>query len=135
MSTDTITSNVTTGVTLASGGAYGDPVTIAAGITVSGGTLGILVSAAGAGYIQAWITNDAGGTIAATGHCIGIGDGSGPIIIDNAGYIGSYKGVVLTGGSVTNEATGTIAGGGFGITGYRAAATITQCRHDRRQPQ
>ena len=145
MSTDTITSDVTTGVTLASGGTYGNPVTVASGVEVSGNpaisikapwtvvndgmvsgsTLGILVSAAGTGYIQAWITNDAGATIVATGHGIGIGDGSGPIAIDNAGYIGSYKGVVLTGGSVTNEATGTIAGAGFGITGYRAAATIT----------
>ena len=145
MSTDTITSNVTTGVTLASGGTYSSPVTVASGVevsgnpaisisapwtvvndgTVSGSTLGILVSAAGAGYTQAWITNTAGGTIVAAGHGIGIGDGSGPITIDNAGYIGSYRGVVLTGGSVTNEATGTIAGAGIGIAGYRAAATIT----------
>jgi hypothetical protein len=146
MSIDTITSNVTTGVALASGGSYGNPVTVASGVEVSGspiaiavdnpwtianeGTVtgslrGIYVTAALGGYTEAWITNHAGGTITAGANGIAIADGTGPITVDNAGYIGSYRGVVLTGGSVTNEAGATIYGGSYGLEDFNVGATIT----------
>jgi len=143
MSTDTITGTVT-GVTLASGGAYGDPVTIAYGAeidgspavrivspwtvvnygTVSGGPIGIQVSTASSGYTEAWITNAAGATITATGNGAGIA-ASGAVSIDNSGLIyNTVRGLSLAGGAVTNAATGTIAGGSFGIIDSVAAVTI-----------
>src|ERR1700760_3295461 len=135
MTTDTITSDVTIGVTLASDGAYGNPVTIASGVevsggpavniqspwtvlnygTIDGGPIGIFVSTPSGGYTQAWITNEAGGTITATGHGAGIA-AAGTITVDNSGYIySSYRGLSLAGGSVTNEAGGIIDGGSYGI--------------------
>jgi len=144
MSTDTITGTVT-GVTLASGGAYSDPVTIAYGAyvdgspavkiaspwtlvndgTVSGSPIGIQVSTTSSGYTEAWITNAAHATITATGNGAGIA-ASGAVTIDNAGMIyNTVRGLSLAGGAVTNETTGTIAGGNFGIIDSVAAVTIT----------
>ncbi|HEX4505309.1 MAG TPA: Hint domain-containing protein [Alphaproteobacteria bacterium] len=147
MSTDTITSDVTTGVTLASGGTYGNPVTVASGVeisgsyalvvqtpwtvenegTIAGATRGIFVSTGASGYVAAWITNDVGGTITAGGNGIAVGDSTniGPITLDNEGYISAYRAVVLlSGGAITNEASGTIEAGKAGITGQLAPVTI-----------
>lgn len=143
MSTDTITSNVSA-VTLASGGVYGDPVTIASTAVVSGnvavtidtpwtvenygfigGTaIGVKTTAASGGYTEAWITNH--GTIAETGTGRGAGiDATGTVTVSNYGLISStYDAVILAGGALTNQAGGEIDGGNFGILDAAAAATI-----------
>jgi hypothetical protein len=142
VATETITGTNTIGVTLASGGTYGNPVTIAADAyvggskavdaqsdwtienagTISGSYSGVNLQNGGT------IINDASGTIYGGGYGVNAMFGTSDIsgVVDNSGTIAGYVGVYLrNGGSVTNEMGGTIAGAGyFGAYIHGATATL-----------
>ncbi|HEX4505310.1 MAG TPA: Hint domain-containing protein [Alphaproteobacteria bacterium] len=104
MTTDTITSTIAHSITLASGGTYGNPLTIAATGEIDGSGAALYLTAP-------WSIHNLG-TITG-GDGIAQKSGTGAMTVDNAGYIaGSTYGIFLFGGgSVTNESGGTIAGG------------------------
>jgi hypothetical protein len=145
MTTGTITSNITSGITLPSGD-YDTPLTIASGVSI-GGTYAVYLSHTAwsiqnegtisaskygilFGYSRGTVTND--GTISG-GVYGGIGqfsNGGGPVSIVNSGVIesSSNSGINLDdAGSVTNGVTGTISGytAGLNIDGaYGGPATV-----------
>ena len=141
MTTDTIASNIDQTVTLASGGPYGNPVTVASGVTV-GAADGVEV------YQTDWaIRNEgtigdpgapstigvyfykAGGTVVNDGNIQGSqsgisqsGDSTHAITIDNTGAITGTTGpgvaLAAAGGVVTNETGGFI----YGVHGVSLSA-------------
>lgn len=119
MTTDTITSNVTTGVTLrSSDGIYGNPVTVASGVSVSGSPYGI-------NAIDSWAVDNAGTIEGTTGIALQSG---GSITNETGGTIDGQIGVYSTIGnvSVVNAAGATISGTSAGIADIHGASLTVE---------
>ena len=115
--TNTISTNVSTGVVLTAP-AFGNPVTIASGVTVSGNTA---VSANSSWTVQNY------GTITGTstsGSGVYLRAG-GSVTNEAQGSIGGYNGVLIGGAAGTVENTGTITGTGADGVFLVAGGSVT----------